>query len=47
MQSFLGQGWFFMKCEQYLVVPREAFSVLPSMKMLLTAWMARSASSDL
>jgi hypothetical protein len=37
MQSCLGHVWFFMKCEQYLVVPSDAFNVRPSMKMLLTA----------
>ena len=46
MQSFLGQVWFFMKWLQYLVVPKEAFNVLPSIKMLFTAWMALRASSD-
>ena len=30
MQSFLGQLWFFMKCEQYFVVPSDAFRVRPS-----------------
>ena len=30
MQSFLGQLWFFMKWEQYFVVPSDAFSVRPS-----------------
>ncbi len=46
MQSCLGHDWFFMKWEQYFVVPSDALSVRPSMKMLLTAWMARRASSD-
>ena len=30
IQSFFGQLWFFMKCEQYFVVPREALRVRPS-----------------
>merc|ERR1719192_2355547 len=37
MQSFLGQLWFFIKWLQYFVVPKEAFRILPSMNMLLTA----------
>lgn len=29
IQSSFGQVWFFMKCEQYFVVPNDAFIVLP------------------
>lgn len=47
MQSVFGQGWFFIKCEQYFVVPRDVFITRPSTEILLTAWIARSASSDL
>ena len=47
IQSLLGQVWFFIKWLQYFVVPSDAFKVLPSIKMLLTAWIARNASSDL
>lgn len=37
MQSCFGQGMFFIKCEQYLVVPRDALRVRPSATTLLTA----------
>ena len=37
MQSCFGHGMFFMKCEQYLVVPNDAFNVRPSATTLLTA----------
>lgn len=47
MQSVFGHCWFFMKCEQYLVVPRDVFITRPSTEMLLTAWIALRASSDL
>ena len=47
MQSCFGHGMFFMKCEQYLVVPKDAFRVRPSASTLLTACIARNASSDL
>lgn len=45
MQSGLGQGWFFMKLAQYLVVPSEPLSTRPSSVTLLTPWMARRASA--
>jgi hypothetical protein len=45
MQSALGHIWFFKKCEQYFVVPRELLMGRPSTMTLLTAWIARRASS--
>lgn len=45
MQSGFGQGWFFMKLAQYLVVPSEPFSTRPSSVTLFTPCMARSASA--
>lgn len=47
MQSVFGQGWFFIKFEQYLVVPNDAFNTLLSIMTLLTASIALSASSHL
>lgn len=44
MQSGLGHDWFFMKWLQYFVVPRLVFISRPSIIMLFTLWIARSAS---
>lgn len=44
IQSGFGHCWFFMKWLQYFVVPKLVFISLPSIMMLLTLCIARSAS---